>query len=61
MGVKCSEGAPTTITCLTRGVDLRKERADVLCPAGCPLWQFYVFGNVVYASLSSICGAAIHR
>ncbi|XP_006116440.1 cochlin [Pelodiscus sinensis] len=53
--------APTTITCLTRGVDLRKERADVLCPADCPLWQFYVFGNAVYASLSSICGAAIHR
>uniref|UniRef100_A0A8C0GUQ2 Cochlin n=1 Tax=Chelonoidis abingdonii TaxID=106734 RepID=A0A8C0GUQ2_CHEAB len=53
--------APTTITCLTRGVDIRKERADVLCPADCPLWQFYVFGNIVYASLSSICGAAIHR
>ncbi|XP_077676116.1 cochlin [Eretmochelys imbricata] len=56
-----SPHAPTTITCLTRGVDLRKESADVLCPADCPLWQFYVFGNVVYASLSSICGAAIHR
>ncbi|XP_053882551.1 cochlin [Malaclemys terrapin pileata] len=60
--VRASDGsAPTTITCLTRGVDLRKERADVLCPADCPLWQFYVFGNVVYASLSSVCGAAIHR
>uniref|UniRef100_A0A8D0GWG9 Cochlin n=1 Tax=Sphenodon punctatus TaxID=8508 RepID=A0A8D0GWG9_SPHPU len=53
--------APTAITCITRGLDLRKERADVLCPANCPLWQAYVFGNAVYASLSSICGAAIHR
>ncbi|KAK4821722.1 hypothetical protein QYF61_000265 [Mycteria americana] len=51
----------TAITCFTRGLDLRKETEDVLCPANCPLWQFYVFGDGVYASLSSICGAAIHR
>ncbi|XP_074853009.1 cochlin [Carettochelys insculpta] len=61
-GVRGSDrSAPTTITCLTRGADLRKEKADVVCPADCPLWEFNVFGNVVYASLSSICGAAIHR
>uniref|UniRef100_A0A672TT68 Cochlin n=1 Tax=Strigops habroptila TaxID=2489341 RepID=A0A672TT68_STRHB len=53
--------APTAITCFTRGLDLRKGIEDVLCPADCPLWQFYVFGDGVYASLSSICGAAIHR
>ncbi|NXX40143.1 COCH protein, partial [Tricholaema leucomelas] len=52
--------ASTAITCFTRGLDLRKETEDVLCPANCPLWQFYVFGDGVYASLSSICGAAIH-
>uniref|UniRef100_A0A8C5T9N5 LCCL domain-containing protein n=1 Tax=Malurus cyaneus samueli TaxID=2593467 RepID=A0A8C5T9N5_9PASS len=53
--------ASTAITCFTRGLDLRKGTEDVLCPANCPLWQFYVFGDGVYASLSSICGAAIHR
>ncbi|XP_017597124.1 PREDICTED: cochlin [Corvus brachyrhynchos] len=53
--------ASTAITCFTRGLDLRKGTEDVLCPANCPLWQFYVFGDGVYASLSSVCGAAIHR
>ncbi|XP_017675920.1 PREDICTED: cochlin [Lepidothrix coronata] len=53
--------AATAITCFTRGLDLRKGTEDVLCPANCPLWQFYVFGDGIYASLSSICGAAIHR
>ncbi|NXH60353.1 COCH protein, partial [Rhabdornis inornatus] len=52
--------ASTAITCFTRGLDLRKGTEDVLCPANCPLWQFYVFGDGVYASLSSVCGAAIH-
>uniref|UniRef100_A0A8B9N6N5 Cochlin n=1 Tax=Accipiter nisus TaxID=211598 RepID=A0A8B9N6N5_9AVES len=59
--VRGSDGsASTAITCFTRGLDLRKETEDVLCPANCPLWQFYVFGDGVYASLSSVCGAAIH-
>ncbi|KAL9851036.1 cochlin isoform 1-T1 [Geothlypis trichas] len=59
--VRCSDGsASTAITCFTRGLDLRKGTEDVLCPANCPLWQFYVFGDGVYASLSSVCGAAIH-
>ncbi|XP_061469207.1 cochlin [Rhineura floridana] len=53
--------APTAISCFTRGLDLRKDKADVLCPSDCSIWQFYVYGNVVYASISSICGAAIHR
>ncbi|XP_068540497.1 cochlin isoform X2 [Anas acuta] len=57
-----SDGSVSTaITCFTRGLDLRKETEEVLCPANCPLWQFYVFGDGVYASLSSVCGAAIHR
>ncbi|KAM6462262.1 cochlin [Liasis olivaceus] len=53
--------APTVITCFTRGLDLRKDRAVVICPANCHIWQFYVYGNTEYASDSSICGAAIHR
>ncbi|KAF6129430.1 cochlin [Phyllostomus discolor] len=57
-----SEGpVPIAITCFTRGLDIRKEKADVLCPGGCPLEEFSVFGNIVYASVSSICGAAVHR
>ncbi|XP_027725864.1 cochlin isoform X1 [Vombatus ursinus] len=59
--VSCEGSAPIAITCFTRGLDIRKEKADVLCPGGCLLRDFYVFGNIVYASLSSICGAAIHR
>ncbi|XP_025058265.1 cochlin [Alligator sinensis] len=59
-GLAISAFTFTAITCFTRGLDLRKEREDVLCPANCPLWQFHVYGNGVYASLSSICGAAIH-
>ncbi|XP_067151690.1 cochlin isoform X2 [Apteryx mantelli] len=60
--VRGSDGSVSTaITCFTRGLDLQKETEDVLCPANCPLWQFYVFGDGVYASLSSVCGAAIHR
>ena len=52
---------PIAITCSTRGLDIRKEKADVLCPGGCPLEEFSVFGHIVYASVSSICGAAVHR
>nr|XP_020644068.1 cochlin [Pogona vitticeps]XP_020644069.1 cochlin [Pogona vitticeps] len=60
-GKAIDSSAPTPISCFTRGLDLRNERADVLCPAGCPSFQFSVYGNVVYASISSICGAAVHR
>ncbi|EPQ16920.1 Cochlin [Myotis brandtii] len=52
---------PIAITCFTRGLDIRKEKADVLCPGDCPLEEFSVFGNIVYASVSSICGAAVHK
>ncbi|XP_069494595.1 cochlin [Ambystoma mexicanum] len=56
------EGAvPTPITCFTRGLDVRKEAADLLCPANCLQHQLSVYGNAVYASISSVCGAAIHR
>ncbi|XP_036306809.1 cochlin isoform X2 [Pipistrellus kuhlii] len=52
---------PVAITCFTRGLDIRKEKIDVLCPSDCPLEEFSVFGNIVYASVSSICGAAVHK
>ncbi|XP_034966043.1 cochlin [Zootoca vivipara] len=51
----------SAVSCFTRGLDLRKNNIDVLCPSDCPIWQFYVYGNVAYASLSSVCGAAVHR
>ncbi|XP_029454855.1 cochlin isoform X2 [Rhinatrema bivittatum] len=55
-----SVGSGTPITCFTRGTDLRKEEVEVICPANCILGQFSVYGSSVYASISSICGAAIH-
>uniref|UniRef100_A0A8C8Z2N2 Cochlin n=1 Tax=Prolemur simus TaxID=1328070 RepID=A0A8C8Z2N2_PROSS len=61
LGFTCFSYLPIAITCSTRGLDIRKEKVDVLCPGGCPLEEFSVFGNIVYASVSSICGAAVHR
>ncbi|XP_030069547.1 cochlin [Microcaecilia unicolor] len=55
-----SNGDITPITCCTRGIDLNKEVIDILCPADCTVEQFSIFGNLVYATLSSICGAAVH-
>ncbi|XP_016400089.1 cochlin-like [Sinocyclocheilus rhinocerous] len=52
---------PTPISCGTRAVDLPDTRKRVLCPANCTLWSLSLFGSGVYASVSSICGAAIHR
>lgn len=62
---RCTLGSeanvPTPITCGTRAADLPDTRQLVLCPANCSLWSMSVFGSGVYASISSICGAAIHR
>ncbi|XP_056624052.1 cochlin [Triplophysa dalaica] len=62
---RCTLGSevnvPTPITCGTRAADLQDTRQLVLCPANCSLWSLSVFGSGVYASISSICGAAIHR
>ncbi|XP_075883850.1 cochlin isoform X2 [Nelusetta ayraudi] len=49
------------VTCVTRGADLSEDKLLVLCPADCTQWRVSVFGTGVYASISSICGAAIHR
>ncbi|XP_023647926.1 cochlin [Paramormyrops kingsleyae] len=51
---------PTPITCMTRGTDLAEDRPLVACPSNCAVWQLSVFGSGVYASVSSVCGAAIH-
>ncbi|KAJ8291155.1 hypothetical protein GJAV_G00022010 [Gymnothorax javanicus] len=52
---------PTSISCTTRGIDLTDVRAVVTCPSNCAPEQHTVFGSGVYASVSSVCGAAIHR
>lgn len=49
------------IGCTTRGADLTKDSELVLCPADCLHWRISVFGTGVYASISSVCGAAVHR
>ncbi|KAL0968983.1 hypothetical protein UPYG_G00220830 [Umbra pygmaea] len=49
------------IACTTRGADLTEDREVVLCPPNCTLWRATVFGSDVYASVSSVCGAAVHR
>ena len=49
------------ITCTTRGADLTETRQIVLCPSDCAQYRATVFGTGVYASVSSVCGAATHR
>ncbi|XP_044127203.1 cochlin [Bufo gargarizans] len=52
---------PVPVTCSMRGMDLKRESVQVLCPPGCTEQQLSVYGDVSYAGISSICGAAIHR
>ncbi|KAK1160564.1 cochlin-like isoform X1 [Acipenser oxyrinchus oxyrinchus] len=59
--VESEANSPVPISCATSGADFTDETALVECPSDCPLWQFSVFGSGVYASVSSICGSAIHR
>ncbi|XP_063295832.1 cochlin [Pelobates fuscus] len=53
--------SPVPVTCAMRGLDLKKESAHVLCPPGCTEQQLSVYGDKIYAAVSSVCGAAIHR
>ncbi|XP_060789905.1 cochlin [Neoarius graeffei] len=51
------------IGCGTRAadvVDTPGARALLLCPANCTVWKLSVFGSGIYASISSVCGAALH-
>ncbi|TNN87398.1 Cochlin [Liparis tanakae] len=50
---------PYPVTCVIRGADLVEDGVLVLCPPDCT--QVSVFGTEVYASVSSVCGAAVHR
>uniref|UniRef100_A0A8C2XGY0 Cochlin n=1 Tax=Cyclopterus lumpus TaxID=8103 RepID=A0A8C2XGY0_CYCLU len=52
---------PFPVTCVTRGADLVEGGLLVSCPPDCPQWKVSVFGTEVYASVSSVCGAAVHR
>ncbi|KAM6973194.1 cochlin [Aplochiton taeniatus] len=52
---------PYPITCTTRGADIAENVHTVLCPPDCTQWKMSVFGTGVYAGVSSVCGAAIHR
>ncbi|XP_028251349.1 cochlin [Parambassis ranga] len=49
------------VTCVTRGADLMEDGLVVLCPPDCAQWRMTVFGTGVYAAVSSVCGAAVHR
>lgn len=60
-GVPSAGESPVPITCSMRGMDLKKESAHVLCPPGCNDQQLSVYGDGVYAGVSSVCGAAHHR
>nr|XP_020442045.1 cochlin isoform X2 [Monopterus albus] len=52
---------PLPVTCVTRGADLMEDSVVVLCPPDCTQWRVSVFGTGTYASVSSVCGAAVHR
>uniref|UniRef100_UPI003AACC940 cochlin n=1 Tax=Centroberyx gerrardi TaxID=166262 RepID=UPI003AACC940 len=52
---------PYPVTCVTRGADMMEDGQVVLCPPDCTQWRVSVFGTGVYASVSSVCGAAMHR
>ncbi|CAJ1074864.1 cochlin [Xyrichtys novacula] len=52
---------PYPVTCVTRGADLLEDGVVVLCPPDCLQWRLSVFGTGIYAAVSSVCGAAIHR
>ncbi|XP_074548591.1 cochlin [Halichoeres trimaculatus] len=52
---------PYPVTCVTRGADLVEDGLVVLCPPDCTQWRVSVFGTGIYAAISSVCGAAVHR
>ncbi|XP_056152275.1 cochlin [Lampris incognitus] len=52
---------PFPVSCVTRAADLPEDSVVVLCPPDCSQWRLSVFGTSVYAAVSSVCGAAIHR
>ena len=49
------------VTCATRGAELTENSVLVLCPPDCARGRVPVFGTGIYASISTVCGAAVHR
>ncbi|XP_036927073.1 cochlin [Acanthopagrus latus] len=49
------------VTCATRGAELMENSVLVLCPPDCARGRVPVFGTGIYASISTVCGAAVHR
>ncbi|XP_068420254.1 vitrin [Eschrichtius robustus] len=48
------------INCDVRAGKIIKPEFIVKCPAGCQDPRYHVYGTDVYASYSSVCGAAVH-
>ncbi|XP_067894261.1 cochlin [Heterodontus francisci] len=58
---KGEQGAvPVSIDCATRGANYKEDLVEVLCPPHCDHSQLSVWGTGVYASVSSVCAAALH-
>ncbi|KAK2092338.1 hypothetical protein P7K49_028866 [Saguinus oedipus] len=49
------------INCDVKAGKIINPEFIVKCPAGCQDPKYHVYGTDVYASYSSVCGAAIHR
>ena len=49
------------VECETTGYEIIGDDFLVLCPGQCLRQQPLIWGSGVYASISSVCGAAIHR
>ncbi|XP_061742408.1 cochlin [Nerophis ophidion] len=59
----CSATTPPTpqsLTCETRVADLAQDATLVRCPPHCGQRRLSVFGTHVYATISSLCAAALH-
>ncbi|EGW09833.1 Vitrin, partial [Cricetulus griseus] len=49
------------INCDVKAGKIINSEFMVKCPAGCQDPKYHVYGTGVYASYSSVCGAAVHR
>ncbi|OBS66498.1 hypothetical protein A6R68_04960, partial [Neotoma lepida] len=49
------------INCDVKAGKIINPEFMVKCPAGCQDPKYHVYGTGVYASYSSVCGAAVHR
>ncbi|XP_069771349.1 cochlin [Narcine bancroftii] len=51
---------PVSIACSSRATHLTRGQVEMLCPPNCDYSQLALWGSGVYASISSICSAAVH-